>query len=125
MEVNDFGRLRQLILLEEFKSCLPVEIQTYLDEQKVDTLHQTSVHADDYSLMLKVVIGTSHPWPFDHIDKRPKGSAPSNVHGSGQPIPRDRMGGANVNNPRLPADPTCFYCKKKGHIMSECRALER
>jgi len=21
--------------------------------------------------------------------------------------------------------PTCFYCKKKGHVMAECRALER
>ena len=34
---NDFGRLRQLMLLEEFKSCLPAEIKTYLDEQKEDT----------------------------------------------------------------------------------------
>ena len=33
---NDFGRLRQLVLMEEFKNCLPSEIKTHLDEQKID-----------------------------------------------------------------------------------------
>ena len=124
-EVNDFGRLRQLVLLEEFKSCLPVEIQTYLDKQKVDTLHQAAVWANDYSLMHKVVFGTNHPRPFDHTDKRPGGCVPSNAHGSGQSTPRGGMGGANVNSPQLLAGPTCFHCKKRGHIMSEWGALER
>ena len=53
--------LRQLVLLEEFKSCLPLEIQAYLDEQKVDTLHQATVRADDYSLMHKMAFGKNHP----------------------------------------------------------------
>ena len=69
--------------------------------------------------MHKVVFGTNHPWPFDHTDKRPEGRAPSNAHGSGQSTPRGGMGGANVNSPRLLAGPTCFHCKKRGHIMSE------
>ena len=49
-EVNEFGRLRQLVLLEELNTCISAEIQTYLDEQKVDTLHQAEVRVDDYSL---------------------------------------------------------------------------
>ena len=125
-EVNDFDRLRELVLLEEFKSCIPAEIQTYLDEQRVDTLHQAAVRADDYSLTHKVAFRKAHPQPFDHTEKRPgEGSAPSNAYGSGQSTPGDRMGSANANSPWLPAGPTCFYCKKRGHIMSECRALEK
>ena len=30
-----------------------------------------------------------------------------------------------LRSPRFPSGPTCFYCKKKGHVLSECRALEK
>ena len=45
---KDFGRLRQSVLMEEFKNCLPSE--TYLEEQKIDNLHQAATHADNYAL---------------------------------------------------------------------------
>ena len=35
---HDFGNLRQLRLIEEFKRGVSNEIKTYLSEQKVDTL---------------------------------------------------------------------------------------
>ena len=47
---NDYNKLRQLILVEEFKKCLQSDVKMYLDEQKVDGLHQAAVLADDYSL---------------------------------------------------------------------------
>ena len=36
---DDFKKLRELMLLEEFKNCLPGEVKTYLEEQK--QLHYT------------------------------------------------------------------------------------
>ena len=50
---QDFNKLSQLMLLEEFKSCLTPQMKTYLDERKVDGLSQTTVLADDYSLTHK------------------------------------------------------------------------
>ena len=50
---KDFGRLRQLVLMEEFKNCLPSEIKTHLDEQNIDSLHQAAVRANDYALTHK------------------------------------------------------------------------
>ena len=47
---SDFGKLRELILLEEFKSCLPPQVKTYL---KVDNLYQAAVMVDDYCLTHK------------------------------------------------------------------------
>jgi len=47
---KDFEKLRQLILVEEFKACVPTSIKMYIDEQKAGTLHQAAVLADDYSL---------------------------------------------------------------------------
>ena len=31
---NDFNKLRQLLLIEKFKKCLPGEVKTYLHEKK-------------------------------------------------------------------------------------------
>ena len=53
-EINDnFEKLRQLLLIEEFKKCLLGEVKTYLDENKVETLSQAGVLADDYILLVK------------------------------------------------------------------------
>ena len=35
---EDFKKLRKLMLLEEFKNCLPGEVKTYIEEQKTATL---------------------------------------------------------------------------------------
>ena len=43
-------KLRQLLLLEEFKNCLPSEVKTYLDEHKVESLQRGATLADDYTL---------------------------------------------------------------------------
>ena len=36
--VKGFEKLRQLILIEEFKGCLPNNIKTYIDGQKAESL---------------------------------------------------------------------------------------
>ena len=46
---QDFDKIRQLLLIEEFKWGLSNEIKTYLSEQKVDTLDNAAWLADDYS----------------------------------------------------------------------------
>ena len=125
-EVNDFGTLRQLVLVEEFKSCIPAYIQTYLDKQKVENLHQTAVRADDYSLTHKPVFRRTCPQPLDQSENIPgEKDVSSNLHDSSPPASVDLMSNTNANSSRLPAGPICFYCKERGHIMSECFALEK
>ncbi|XP_052832642.1 ATP-dependent RNA helicase DDX19A isoform X1 [Octopus bimaculoides] len=47
---EDFHKLRQLILLEEFKLCVHVDIRCYLEEQRVEQLQEAASLADDYSI---------------------------------------------------------------------------
>ena len=47
---SNFEKLKQLILLEEFKTCVPTPIKTYLEEQKVTDLSRAASLADDYKL---------------------------------------------------------------------------
>ncbi|KAF7640841.1 hypothetical protein LDENG_00010510, partial [Lucifuga dentata] len=52
-KTTTFKDLRELILLEEFKKCLPDRTVVYLNEQKVTTLEKAAVCADEYNLTHK------------------------------------------------------------------------
>lgn len=49
-KVCSFDLLRQLVLLEEFKNCVPDVLKTYLNEQKPSTLAEAAVLADEFAL---------------------------------------------------------------------------
>ena len=50
---GDFQKLKQLMLIEEFKRCISNDLKTHLDEQKANTLEQAAILADDYALTHK------------------------------------------------------------------------
>ena len=45
---QDFEKLKQMVLLEEFKDKVRPDIRSHLDEQKVEELEKAAVMADDY-----------------------------------------------------------------------------
>ena len=120
--VKDFEKLRQLILVEEFKSCLPSNIKTYIDEQKVDSLQRAAVLADDYSL--------THHGSFATSGGSQNKSTPNDANhrkfhnddfqatGKGEDFQRGLRRST-------PGGPICNYCKRRGHVISECRTLEK
>ena len=112
---NDFGRLRQLMLMEEFKNCLSSEIKTYLDEQNMDSLHQAAVCADDYALTYQS-FGKTPLRGKDPVDSDNTSNCSSNPASAGK---------ANSHAGSLPTGPTCYYCRRKGHVMSECHVLQK
>ena len=119
---NDYRKLRQLLLVEEFKKCLQSDVKMYLDEQKADSLHQAAVLADDYSLTHKMTFPSKSDQPGVRSSVSDRKN--SEADGHSPPITRSRSHGQN-NCRVLAGGPVCYYCKKRGHIMAECRALER
>lgn len=53
--VVDFKSLCELILLEEFKNCFPEQTVMYLSMQKVATLQEAAVLAEEFALTHKAV----------------------------------------------------------------------
>ena len=49
---NDFKSLKQLILVEDFKNCIPKEISLHLEELSIESLEEAAKVADRYSLTL-------------------------------------------------------------------------
>uniref|UniRef100_A0A672HFT3 CCHC-type domain-containing protein n=1 Tax=Salarias fasciatus TaxID=181472 RepID=A0A672HFT3_SALFA len=101
-KVDDFDSVRELILLEEFKACLPERIVVYLNEQKVSTLSSASVLADEYVLTHKSVF------------------QPGSEKSGTPAVPSVSTRVVNKRNER-----DCFYCHRSGHLIANCPALKR
>ena len=112
-KVLSMNQLRELVILEEFKSCLPERVVLYLNEQKVENVSKAAVCADEFMLTHRNVF--SHP-----VRRNPTGGRDgrnSKFVGKNPPQP-----GAKNDSEESRA---CFYCHEKGHVISVCPALQR
>ncbi|XP_027128228.1 uncharacterized protein LOC109142602 [Larimichthys crocea] len=107
--------LKQLILLEEFKNCLPNSICTYINEQQVSTLDRAAVLADEFSLTHKTVFDKQGEQKGRALFNRPSFSKPASSYASFTSKPT--VGGTSVK--------ACFYCKKPGHLIADCPVLSK
>ena len=123
---NNFEKVRQLLLIEEFKKCLPDKVKTYLDEKKVETLGQAAVLADDYILTHKSIGSHKLQLPA-HLNRQAEPFHP-NPHLGGQNQPRGNTPVNSCFRPRpnqsLPKGPKCYHCRKRGHVMADCWYLK-
>ena len=122
---SDYPKLRQLMLVEEFKRCINSDVKSFLDEKEVETLEKAARLADDYTLTHKVsFVSKANPRkPF----YPPSGHKPSPSLQSGnsnQNAPKPKPPGENKGHNPLP-QPICNYCKQSGHIVSDCPVLKR
>ena len=108
---NDFNKLRQLILLEEFKRSLNVDIRTHLEEQKPESLRTAAILADEYSL--------AHRGVFKRHTSQTKKSDKSDTSTSGA------SGSSEKSESKSNDNVQCKYCKKKDHTIDKCPILER
>lgn len=67
---DDYDRLREMILIEQFKNRVGEPIQVYLNERKLTTLHETAVCADGYVLIHKGSKSKSDDRHFRSKDNR-------------------------------------------------------
>jgi len=130
-EINtDYEKLRQLILVEEFKRCVPNDIKTHLDEQKIDDLSRAATTADDFALTHKSSFGKVSSYYDKNHGTKKSGPEGKNQTGSGPPkfdksFSKDSSPNEKKERSETFYGPTCAYCKKKGHVISECWILKR
>lgn len=105
-KTSTYEALRNQILLEDFKNHLPERIVMYLSENKVVTLSQAAVLADEYALTHKTVFTAS---------SQSRTSTPS-VAGASR----------SSDSPTVPRkeERECFYCHRQGHLISDCLLLK-
>lgn len=115
-KVESKEHLRQLILLEEFKNCLPEVVSVYLNEQKPVTLEQAAILADEFVLTHKVNFG----------DKQTEfqGQSKPNRSRFVKSVPLASPVKKITNDGSIP-ERACFYCKRPGHLIADCPVLSK
>ena len=121
---RDFSELRQLILVEEFKRCVTMSIRVFLDEQKVKTLHDAARISDDYALTHKSGSPTNSS-PFERSHEHKPFGGVSQFRSTTKAPATTGLNPKSTSFIPLKSLPTCNYCKKEGHILSECLKLKR
>ena len=116
-DITSFEGLRDLIILEDFKNCLPKNVATYVSEHKQIRPSSAAVLADEYVLSRKVV--NTHPVRFQG-NVSPQGGCRPLTEAATEFF---HTGDKQVTRPR--DSPVCGYCKKRGHVLSECYSLKR
>ena len=113
---QDFKKLKQMVLLEEFKDKVRPDIRSHLDEQKVEELEKAAVMADDYALTHKMSSKSGNPQ-----QKRYHGSG--NRENISRNMDDRKRQGKSTENVGLvskvePLKPiSCGHCGKPGHIL--------
>ena len=119
---QDFKKLKQMVLLEEFKDKVRPDIRSHLDEQKVEELEKAAIMADDYALTHKMSSKSGNPQ-----QKRYHGSGNrENVSRNMDDRKRQSKSTENVGlvskvEPLKPI--SCGHCGKPGHIITNCWKL--
>ena len=120
---SDYPKLRQLMLVEEFKRCINSDVKFFLDEKEVETLGKAARLADDYTLTHISFFSKANPRkPFyPSSGHKPNPSVPSGNSNQNAPKPKP---GENKGHKPL-SQPFCNYCKQSGDIVSDCPVLKR
>ena len=120
---QNYDKLRQLVLVEEFKRCIQSDVKTFSDEKQVETLEEAARLADDYYLTHKVsFIAKPKPTSSHPQNKFMSGNSFGMPSQSNSPKPNS----TSETKSQYPLSrPTCNYCKKPGHLVSECLKLKR
>ena len=111
-KVTDFVTLRVLVPLEEFKNGLPEWLVLHLNEQKVVSLAQAAVLADEFVLTHKTVFTAPQREPARELDERRFFAHPAKQ--------REERIGNNYQRPREERE--CYYCHRRGHVLADCWA---
>lgn len=122
--------LRQVILLEEFKDCVPPDLKTHLEDKNVKTLEEAAVISDTFPLSHKKIFLTrsqnndysksSDPYNKSVLESQSSTSSQPSPQNGSRPGPGRFEGSSGIG-----LLPTCSYCKRKGHLISECLKLKR
>lgn len=120
-EVGSQEDLSNLVLVEQFKNCLPEDIATYISEHQVATVAEAAVLADDYALIHKTKFAYASTPRNDRSHWVRQGTRQPQLKTISPPDNTRSGGSQSVLDPNR----ICNYCGGVGHWKFECEELKR
>lgn len=120
-KVENLDQLRELILVEEFKNCVPASVSTYLNEQKALTIADAAVLADEFVLTHRVSFPDRVLNDQSKRTLRNRWIPPMVPSGSVSSVPPVSKRVFQEKRGKV----LCFYCHRAGHKISECTEFKK
>ena len=108
MEVDTMDKMKELILIEDFKEMVSKDLRLHLEECKVQTFSEVAALADEYALANKFTNCTN----FTRTLFSKKHGSKSSSEAKKKTSP--------PSSPSKKKTITCYNCRQKGHISKEC-----
>ena len=136
-QIENFDQFKQLILIEEFKRCVHQDLKTHLDDKDAKTLNEVAILSDSYALshkksFLSAQKSSLNKQAFTHKKDDSMSQSASSFKQSFQTPSKGSISNQQTSNPASSSNsfnsnsaPLCGYCKKRGHLLSECFKLKR
>ena len=119
---TDFTKLREAILLEQFKDNLSTEIRIYIDERNAQSVSEAAKLADQFALIHKSATKGSGR----SFKSRPTYSSSHNdEHKKFSENKVDKEVKDDNAIEQSKSDSFCKYCKKHNHTIDNCFKLKR
>ena len=124
---EEFGKLKEVILMEEFRWKVQDSVRSYLDEKEVEDIESAAKLADDFVLTHKKSLSNGGKRGFGSHGFKSMSNDSEKASGNGKEQPKAQGQDRNDSSggPAVRRGPTCYHCKKPGHIMANCLALKR
>ena len=119
--INSLEDLKQLILLEDFESNVPAEIRLHIEDCQALTLSEAAELADTYALTHH--LGSRFSSQSMGMFHSMQGAQKSFGFRSWKQGAASNKGG-NSGYHKGSAQPECFFCGKKGHLIKQCFKLQ-
>lgn len=105
-------------MLEEFKSCLPENIVIHLNEQKINSLSEAAVLADEFALTHRSVFSSTRQF-------RHRGFANEQVKAVSPVLSSEKSEKVKPMLDNSSRKRVCFYCLDSSHLISDCKAWKQ
>ena len=132
--VSTFDGLQELVLVEEFKSCVSRDMKLHLEELKLGSLHENAIAADEYALSHRMYKNTYGKWrsPGKQGNSKKENNSGNKGVSSRNYLPKKGKGSVSpkgspkciIASSERYKQLTCYFCKKKGHVRAQCYAYK-
>ena len=120
---KDYENLRQIVLIEELKNNLNVNLRLYIDERRSKDINEAAWLADEYTLIHQTNFHSKQGSNSHRVGE--KANYPIKSSGEKEKANQSKSSSSKPQSSNWSSSVRCSFCKKPGHVVSDCFILKR